>query len=81
MDRDSQRESGGTHAGPRRPTIVRIARYPLIGAPRDALAEGLRSIRVRPFRHLIFYRVQDSELILIRLLHGAIALERQDYRI
>lgn len=60
-------------------TIGRLARYPLIGAPRDTLAEGLRSIRVRPFRHLIFYRLQEDEIVLVRLLHGARALERQNY--
>lgn len=60
-------------------TIERLGRYPLIGAPRDSLAAGLRSIRVRPFRHLIFYRVEEDEIVLIRFLHGARALELQDY--
>lgn len=60
-------------------TIDRLRLHPLIGAPREALAPGLRSIRVRPFRHLIFYRASANEIELIRLLHGAHALEAQDY--
>jgi toxin ParE1/3/4 len=60
-------------------TIKRLMQYPMIGAPRDTLAPGLRSIRVRPFRHLIFYRVSGEDIVLIRLLHGARELERQEY--
>lgn len=60
-------------------TIERLRLHPMIGAPRENLARGLRSIRVRPFHHLIFYRVTENEIVLIRLLHGARALERQSY--
>ena len=60
-------------------TVSWLARYPLIGAPRDSLAAGLRSIRVRPFQHLIFYRAGPEEIILVRILHGARALERQRF--
>lgn len=60
-------------------TIERLQQYPLVGALREHLAPGLRFIRVRPFRHLIFYRVGSDEIVLIRLLHGARALEKQDY--
>jgi plasmid stabilization system protein ParE len=59
--------------------ITRLQQFPLIGTPRDALAAGLRSLRARPFRHLMFYRVAKDEIVLVRLLHGARALERQDY--
>lgn len=60
-------------------TVERLLQHPMIGAPREPLAAGLRSIRVRPFRHVIFYRVTDDEVVLIRLLHDARALEKQDY--
>ncbi|HEY5049057.1 MAG TPA: type II toxin-antitoxin system RelE/ParE family toxin, partial [Rhizomicrobium sp.] len=60
-------------------TAARLIKFPLIGAPREALAPGLRSIRVRPFRHLMFYRIEDNEIVLIRLLHDARILENQDY--
>ena len=52
----------------------------MAGTPQEALAPSLRSIRVRPFRHLIFYRVGNDEIVLIRLIHGARALERQNYQ-
>lgn len=60
-------------------TIERLRRQPNIGARRDVLASGLFSIRARPFRHLIFYRIEGDRIILIRLLHGARMLEKQDY--
>jgi toxin ParE1/3/4 len=63
-----------------RATVERVKRYPMTGTPREDLAPELRSIRVRPFRHLIFYRFSDQELELIRLLRGARALEKQDYK-
>lgn len=60
-------------------TLERLRQPPLIGASRPALGEALRSIRVRPFRHQIFYRLERDEIALMRLLHGARALEHQDY--
>ena len=60
-------------------TASRLARFPYIGAPRDELAPALRSIRIRPFRHLLFYRVTDDEVVLIRLLHGSQDLPRQSF--
>ena len=62
-------------------TIERLRQFPMTGALRENLAPELRSIRVRPFRHLIFYRIGEDEIVLIRLLHGARALERQDYKV
>ena len=60
-------------------TIERLQEYPMIGTPREALAPALRSIRVRPFRHIIFYRVVSDEVVLIRILHGARELGAQGY--
>jgi toxin ParE1/3/4 len=62
-------------------TVERLTTHPLIGAPREPLAPGLRSIRVRPFRHLLFYRIDDSEIVLIRHLHSARNLEKQEYEV
>jgi hypothetical protein len=59
--------------------IDRLMQFPMTGTTRGTLAPGLRSIRVRPFQHLIFYRVVEDQLVLIRLLHGARALAEQDY--
>jgi toxin ParE1/3/4 len=61
-------------------TIEFLQLYPMTGALRERLGPDLRSIRVRPFSYLIFYRVNKDELVLIRLLHGARALEEQDYK-
>jgi toxin ParE1/3/4 len=61
-------------------TVARLIKFPLIGAGRETLAPGLRSIRVRPFRHLVFYRIEDDQVVLIRLLHDARMLENEDYR-
>jgi plasmid stabilization system protein ParE len=60
-------------------TIGRLQRHPMIDASREALAPGLRSIRARPFPHLIFYRLREDEVVLIRLLHGGRLLESQEY--
>lgn len=59
--------------------VERLRGFPMAGAPRENLAPGLRSIRLRPYRHIVFYRVDADEIMLVRLLHGARALERQDY--
>jgi toxin ParE1/3/4 len=52
-----------------------LARHPEIGAPRRFDSPTLSSLRVWPiprFEHwLIFYRVDDSKLTVIRVLHGA----------
>jgi plasmid stabilization system protein ParE len=61
-------------------TVARLEQYPMTGTARQHLALDLRSIRVRPFKHLIFYRITRDELVLVRLLHGARALEEQDYQ-
>jgi toxin ParE1/3/4 len=61
-------------------TIETLRQFPLTGAHRESLGPDLRSIRVRPFRHLIFYRTSEEEIVLLRLLHGARALEDQDYK-
>jgi len=54
-----------------------LAEFPELGRPRDELKAGLHSFRVRRFRHLIFYRVTPNTLVLLRVLHGARDLERQ----
>jgi toxin ParE1/3/4 len=58
--------------------VARLARFPYIGAPREELGPGLRSIRIRPFPHLLFYSVDGETVTLIRLLHGARDLPNQD---
>jgi toxin ParE1/3/4 len=52
-----------------------LAAFPEIGRPRPEIGLGLRSFRVRRFRHLIFYRLEPGALVLLRILHGAQNLE------
>lgn len=56
-----------------------IAAFPEIGRPREDVRTGLRSFRVRRFRHLIFYRIADDHIVLLRILHGARNLADQDF--
>ena len=55
-----------------------LAEFPHLGRPRDELRSGVRSFRVRRFRHLIFYRVTPDALVLLRILHGARDLSREN---
>ena len=48
-----------------------LARGPFQGRPRDEIRDGLRSIYCSP--HVIFYRVRDGAVEIVRVLH-----ERQD---
>jgi len=52
--------------------IERIAAFPEAGAKVSGFRD-LRSVRVsaRFWRHLIIYRVDDSEIRIVRVLHGA----------
>jgi toxin ParE1/3/4 len=51
--------------------IELLARFPEIGRAREELKPGIRSFRVRRFRHLLFYRLAGKDLVLLRILHGA----------
>jgi toxin ParE1/3/4 len=53
-----------------------LVNFPSIGRARPALGRGLRSFRVRQFQYVLFYRVEGSEVRLIRLLHGARRIRR-----
>ncbi len=53
-----------------------LIEFPGLGRPRDELRAGVRSFRVRRFRHLIFYRVTADAIVLLRILHGARDIER-----
>lgn len=47
----------------------RLAEFPELGRGRDELLRGVRSWVVGAY--LIFYRVEATSLIVIRVLHGA----------
>ena len=46
-----------------------LSRQPLIGEACPELAANLRNFPVRPY--VIYYAVEDSEVAIIRVLHGA----------
>lgn len=46
-----------------------LSRLPGLGRRRDELAAGLRSLAVGS--HVVFYRVTDDGIEVIRVLHGA----------
>jgi plasmid stabilization system protein ParE len=53
-----------------------LAAFPEIGRPRDELRPGVRSFRLRRFRHLLFYRLTQDSIVLLRFLHGARDIQR-----
>jgi toxin ParE1/3/4 len=61
-------------------TISRILRRPALGPAckfRSPAIEGLRRATISKFsRHLLFYRFDDDEVFVIRIVHGARDLER-----
>ena len=59
-------------------TFQFIARNPGIGRDRFELAVGLRSWRISNFEnYLVFYRIQNETLQIVRVLHGARDLEKE----
>jgi toxin ParE1/3/4 len=60
--------------------LIRIVKNPHSGAPcrfDAAELQGLRRMTITRFpKHLIFYRIEDNEIIILRVIHGARDLER-----
>ena len=50
-------------------TFDRLLTFPYLGRTREEVCPGLRSIPVGSYS--IFYRVQESALEIVRVLHGA----------
>jgi toxin ParE1/3/4 len=49
--------------------------FPLIGRSRDDLREGIRALLCTK-HYIVFYRVIESRVIVLRVVHGARDLER-----
>jgi len=60
-------------------TLLRILDNPRSGAPCKFKSEELRDLRRIPVKrfekHLIFYRLEKNELLVLRVVHGARDLE------
>src|SRR6266404_1290327 len=54
-----------------------IRRFPFIGVKRHFAEAGVRSWRVRGFQYLVFYRPAAERVEVVRVLHGAMDLERE----
>jgi toxin ParE1/3/4 len=54
--------------------------FPELGRARGNLGPGVRSFRVRRFRHVLFYRLETDAIVLLRLLHGARRVTRKAVR-
>lgn len=49
--------------------IILLASHPKAGRVRDDITPGLRSAPVR--RHIIYFRLEQSRILIVRVLHGA----------
>ena len=87
---DDQAEYFGRHASPAvaerflqgvEESATRLSEMPEAGSPwesRDARLAGIRSWPVAGFRKLLmFYRVHEDRVEVLRLLHGSQRLERR----
>jgi toxin ParE1/3/4 len=54
--------------------FAELARFPVLGRPRDEMAPGYRSIVQGA--HVVFYRTTARELVIVRILHGRMDPDR-----
>jgi len=59
-----------------RDRALELIAFPQLGRTRDEIQPGLRSLLAR--NHLIFYRLQDAEIQVLRILHGSMDLPNQE---
>ena len=52
----------------------RLLRFPEMGASREAVQPGLRSVECQ--RHRLFYVAEGETLLIVRILHEAMDVER-----
>ena len=55
-------------------TATRLAEFPALGAARDDLRPGLRSLPSG--EHRLYYRVDPEEVVILRVLHKAMDPDR-----
>lgn len=54
-----------------------LSHQPYSGAPRDDLLSGIRSVAVGEY--LSFYRLDDRDVVILRVLHGRRAIGGEDF--
>lgn len=47
--------------------LQELINNPMLGKSRDYISDGYRSVQIN--RHVIFYRVQKTEIFIVRVLH------------
>ncbi len=47
--------------------LQELINNPMLGKSRDYIRDGYRSVQIN--RHVIFYRVQKTEIFIVRVLH------------
>jgi toxin ParE1/3/4 len=58
-----------------RDRVSELIHFPELGRARDEIHPGLRSLLAR--NHLLFYRLEDQEVQVLRILHGSMDLPKQ----
>ena len=56
--------------------LARIQRYPQSGSERTDLDSGLRGLRSE--HHVIFYRIRESSIRIVRILHNRLDVHLVD---
>jgi toxin ParE1/3/4 len=56
--------------------IEYLSGHPELGRRRDELRPGLRSLVVK--QHIVFYRIGESEITIVRIAHGRMDLTRAE---
>jgi toxin ParE1/3/4 len=54
--------------------LKQLSQLPHLGRPRSDIQPGLRGFLVRPY--VLFYRIEDEEIVVVRILHGRRDLRR-----
>lgn len=52
-------------------TALLLNVFPELGQPRDELSPSLRAAKLRSFPYTAYYRIDGSDVVLVRLLHQA----------
>jgi toxin ParE1/3/4 len=55
--------------------MERISEHPLLGKSRDEIKAGYRSFHAAS--HIIFYRKLDEGILVVRILHQSMDVERR----
>jgi toxin ParE1/3/4 len=57
--------------------VALLTAFPEVGRRRDELRANVRSFRVRRFGYILFYRTEPDQVVLLRLIHGALDVKSE----